>query len=569
MVPPVAKIAAVLLLAVLCCALSVGAFAQDDGTVQVYSGPGAPSAPNPSERFTINGTVIDAATGEPVRKALVQVNSVPRRTTFSDSDGRFQLEGIPAGPVTLSVQKPGYFGDQELSPGGPPLVEVGPKASSIVVKLTPEAVISGKVTTAEGAPLEHVSMNLTYIDIHEGRRRWQTNSSVITDEDGRFRFANLRPGTYYVGAAPYTPLAETMLEGEQPPTTGFPGSYYPGVPDLASAAPIQLTAGQQAEANFSLHDVPVYSVSGMISGYAPNQGVAIQVFDQSGVQVPTGVQFSADNGRFDVHALAAGNYLLKVTSSMGPNQPVRAETRVNLSSNLYNLHIALAPELSIPVVVRLEPAASATQQTGARLRISPAGPPVSVRLIGSGPGANEAYASLDGPANQQSLVLRNVEPGRYSAVIDPRESWYVASADYGQTNLLADDLVIVPGAPPLPLNIVLRNDCASLGGLVHVPDGLVAPVYIVAVQDGVANASPRTTYFYPQRDKNPGAPEFFLDSLAPGDYLVFAFGRAEALEYSNPDVLQNYASQAARITLAPGRRAEVSLELIPAGEGAN
>ena len=48
-------------------------------------------------------------------------------------------------------------------------------------------------------------------------------------------------------------------------------------------------------------------ISGTISGYAPNQGVGIQVFDQSGVQVDRGVQFSSENGRFDIHALAAGS----------------------------------------------------------------------------------------------------------------------------------------------------------------------------------------------------------------------------------------------------------------------
>ena len=51
----------------------------------------------------------------------------------------------------------------------------------------------------------------------------------------------------------------------------------------------------------------------------------MQVFDQSGMQVDQGVQFSPDNGRFDVHALAAGNYVIKAFSSQGPNQPVRAE----------------------------------------------------------------------------------------------------------------------------------------------------------------------------------------------------------------------------------------------------
>src|SRR5208337_3095578 len=120
--------------------------------------------------------------------------------------------------------------------------------------------------------------------------------------------------------------------------------------------------------------------------------------------------FNSQNGRFDVHAVAAGSYVLKVTSSMGPNQSVRAELRLNLTSNVYNLHLALAPEPSIPVVVQME----SQPQTGRKLLFGGAGP-VAVRLVGVGPGTNEAYASYDGPENQRSLTLHNVEPGRYSA----------------------------------------------------------------------------------------------------------------------------------------------------------
>ena len=565
-----ARIIATLLLSGSCCLHPLLMFAQAAETIQAYPAPPAQAKQAPTPKYSVTGTVVDAVTGEPVRKALVQLNGQQRRTTFSDGDGRFQFDGILPDQVSVTAQKPGYFSEQELTRGGGlPPVEVGPNAAPAVVKLTPEAVITGRVTTAAGVPLEHLSMSLNYIDVREGRRRWQFNGSAITDEDGRFRFANLRPGTYYVGAALYTPLAETMLEANQPPTAGYPGTYYPGVPDLASASPIQLTAGQQAEANFTLNEVPVYTISGVISGYAPNQGVSVQVVDQSGVPVPTGVQFSSENGRFDLHAVAAGSYVLKVTSSMGPNQSVRAELRLNLTSNVYNLHLALAPELSIPVVVQMESQPKSGREQIRYANRPDAGPPVSVRLVGTGPGTNEVYASYDGPENQRSLTLHNVEPGRYSAVIDARESWYVVSADYGQTNLLTDDLVVTPGAPAFPLNIVLRNDSAKLSGTVNVPDGMIAPLSVVAIPQGLAKASPHTVYYNPPREQNLGNSAFVLESLAPGDYLVFAFDHADGLEYSNPDVLQNYISQAAHVTLSPNQNAKVTLQMIRTEEGAN
>jgi hypothetical protein len=549
--------------------LSRESSAQASDTIQVYSAPTSPATPAAVEKFTLTGTVVDSVTGEPIRKALVQLYSGQRRMAFTGDDGRFQLEGIPAGSYSVTAQKPGYFSQQELLRFGTPPVEVGPKSSSAIVKLTPEAVLSGKVASTDGVPLEHVSLHLNYIEIREGRRRSDSKGVAMTDEDGRYRFANLRPGNYYLSASPYTPVPDTMLEPEDPPKSGYGGSYYPGVPDLASASPLQLAAGEKGEANLTLSEVPVYAVSGTVSGYAPGQGVSLQVFDQSGTQVDQGVQFSPDNGRFDVRALAAGNYVIKAFSSQGPNQPVRAEARFSLTADLPNLHLALLPAPSIPVVVQMESVAQRPKNPAGFTSPTSAGPPVSVRLTDNGPGANEAYASFDTPNNPRTLFLRNVEAGRYTAVIDARESWYVASADYGQTNLLTDDLVLTPGAPPQALNIVLRNDSASITGTVHAPDSFSGNAMILAVPERRSKASCGISYWYPSRDKNSPPAEFLLDGLAPGDYLVFAFDRAEGLEFTNRDALQSYVSQASHVTISPNQRAKVTLELIRTGEGAN
>lgn len=558
-------VVAVIALSALWYSLPPETVAQPLASTQVGPGTASPGQ-TPAQKFTVSGTAIDAVTGEPVRKALVQLNGRQRRTSFSDSDGRFQFEGVPAGSVTFMAQKPGYFGDQELM-RETPAVEAG--AGPVVIKLTPESVIGGKVMSSAGTPLEHVSLNLTYIDVREGRRHWESKGSAMTDEDGRYRFANLRPGGYYVSASPFTPIADSVLEGNRTPKTGYPGVYYPGVPDLASASPIQLSAGQPAEANFSLSEVPVYAVSGTISGYAVNQGVGIQVFDGSGVLVDRGVQFSPENGRFDVAGLAPGAYVLKAYSSAGPNQQTRAELRFHLEADLHNLHLALAPALSIPIVVQMESKTQSPRSQASAIRFANAGPPVSVRLLGNGPGATEAYAGFEGPQNQQSLILRNVEPGRYSAIIDAREPWYVASAESGQTNMLTDDLVVTAGTPAPPINIVLRNDGASLNGTVRVPDGTTAHVTVVAVPDGVGKASPVVGNYYPPQDKSSGTSEFSLDGLAPGEYTVFAFDHTAGIEYANRDVLQNYSSQTAHVTLSPGQRAKVTLELIRTTEAAN
>ena len=557
-------------LTLVACALLLPVRAQTGDTLQVWSSPGLPSNPARSEKYTVSGTVVNAVTSEPVRKALVQLYGMQQRAMFSDADGRFQFDGILAGQVSLSAQKPGYFGDQEIRQQGQLQVEVGPKSDSVVLKLTPQAVIAGKVTDATGIPLEHVSLSLTYLNVREGRRHWEPKGIANTAEDGRFRFPNLPPGTYYLSTTPFTPRPETLFDFQPESKTGYPGAYYPGVPDLNSASPISLSAGQQAEANFTLSEVPAYNISGTISGYAPGEYTSVQLCDQSGSPLPFSYQFSPDNGRIDFHGVPAGVYVLKAFSGSASKQPIRGEMRINVSANTYNVRLALSPWPSITVSVRTEPVTQSAPSAKNYVRPASQGPPLGVRLLPSQPGTTESYPTLEGPPGQQTPAFSNVEPGRYSIELMPQDPWYVQSAEYGQTNLLTDDLTILADAPPATIKVVLRNDVAMLAGTVSPHSGVPVPATVIAIPERVPKASPKLGYYNPPADKSAEpADGFMINSLAPGDYLVFAFDHAEAVEYANPDVLQNYISQATHVTLVPGQTAHVKLDLIRTGESSN
>src|SRR5688500_16758062 len=67
----------------------------------------------------IQGRVIAADTGNPLRGALVQVTALEqqvRRAATTDADGRYDVDALPGGRYTLSVSKGGYvtlqFGQQ-------------------------------------------------------------------------------------------------------------------------------------------------------------------------------------------------------------------------------------------------------------------------------------------------------------------------------------------------------------------------------------------------------------------------------------------------------------------------
>ncbi len=506
--------------------------------------------------FTLSGSVVNSVTGESVGHALVRVTGSSQRTVFTDGEGHFQFEGLPAGRVIVTAQKPGYFSQQEFRGSANKLVNVGPTTDSMVVKLTPQSAISGRVTDATGQPIEHVPVHLTAKAVRDGRKHWEARGQQRTDEDGRYRFANLMPGTYYVAAGPSRDETRILPEAERP-KTGYPSMYYPGVPDLASASPLQLAAGQHAQADFSMTAGPVYHVSGSVTGYAPQQGVGFQFLSPSGDDLSLPIRFNMESGRFDVDSVPSGSYVVKAFSQAGPDQPLRGEAHLNVAANVDNLHLILGPAISIPVVVRMESRASSNPGTGAA---AIQGPPLSVRLLSTDPTAPESYSIVRNNSGTYSAVLQNVEPGKYSVDLIPWSTWYVQAAQYGQTNLLTDDLTIASAGQSYPMEIVLRDDGASLTGTVKSPDGTGAQATVVAVPEPASKVAAKVAYAFAQNG-------FTFNGLAPGEYLIYAFDYAEGVEYSNPDVLQTYASQATHVTLSPSQRTQVALDLIRTGDG--
>ena len=77
----------------------------------------APMPPHPGppteDRITMEGVVRDSVTKEAVGGVLVRITSGPdaMRETRTDALGRFAIEGIRTGRFRVSLNKPGYFGE--------------------------------------------------------------------------------------------------------------------------------------------------------------------------------------------------------------------------------------------------------------------------------------------------------------------------------------------------------------------------------------------------------------------------------------------------------------------------
>jgi hypothetical protein len=531
-----------------CILLIVPATLQAQGDQQ----PDVPAQPSQAAagQYKLSGSVTNAVTGEPIRRALVQLQGEFERSTLSDSNGQFEFTGLTATQVNVTARKPGFFGEEELDDGPAQMksILVGAETPAVAVKLTPESVIYGRVEAPDGEPIEEIPIRVISSQIVDGRKRWSPRANAMTNEDGEFRVGNLPPGVYYVEAGPGASFRVRRARRLQLGEEGYTTAFYPGASDPTGASPIALSPGQQQEVHFGLKPQPVFKVSGLVRGYFPNSGVDLQIIDKIGEQMTVPIQFDPESGRFDTK-VPAGDYTLRVRSQ-DAKQSNAADVPVSVTGNLSGVQVILGPAVSIPVTVQRQIAAQDSENHGGNRR---GGEPVAVHLSSSeSPFSSADFWSVPDP--QKGLALHNVEPGKYAVDVVASSSWYVQSATCGSTDLLRDELVVPAGSQLPAIEIVLRDDGATLTGSVQ-SDGSPQKGVVVLVPDRGSAARAKIA-------SAAQAGDFRFEHLAPGDYRLLAFDRVNDVEYRDPEVLNAYLSRGVHVSVQANGQSSTNVELI-------
>lgn len=527
----------------------------------------ASSSAQQKDLYKIEGVVVDSFTGKPLPRALVQIGGYGN-VALSGPEGGFSFEGLSPGHVTAAVNKPGYFGAGRGSDGAARVdIKVGPDTGKIVLKLAPEAIVTGRVTGPDEEPVEGATVQaLAHRFMNGARRQLMVVSTAMTDDDGNFRLAGLRTGLYYVVAHGGTAHGVLGMQTAKSTQSYSPAVYYPGTADLAAAAVLDLTPGQRIETDFSLTLLPAYRLAGTLA--APAEWKRVNppgILDALGQPLFPANRFDPQSGAFEFRAIPAGSYTILLSGTDSHDLAQVSERQITVAKSVTDLKLTLSPGANIPVMVRNE--SSKPRPTGSCTTTLPNGqvrrsdcsdhPAAQVTLL-SANSAFRQFATANGPAPDPSaLRIQGVTAGKYIVRAQPTVGGYVQSVRCGAQDLMQEELTVGEAAGVNPIEVVVRDDPATLRVVVDA-DPTEQQTVVVAIRDGVLSAISS-----PIINTGNGIRSM---TVAPGTYKVFAFDFYENIDFADPEALARYTSQAASVTVSANENGSVVVNVIHIGE---
>jgi hypothetical protein len=521
----------------------------------------APVAP---QKGTVSGAVTNTA-GEPLRRVSLQLSpqqiirsasgsgsvldiDIPASilATETDSQGNFTFDDVAPGRYMLAAQRAGYLNASYSNARGRVLtVQPGQKTTDIVIKMTPQGIVGGRVVDEENEPLPGASVRVNaLLSKNQALAPVAALGDGKTDADGAFAIGNLAPGRYVVSvAAP--PNAESP--GRSPPPSQrdiYVTTYYPDAIELAAATPIELGAGAQIRGlEIRLHKVPVFRVSGKVVNAVTGEagsGVVVNLFRRGDVPGISARSTGVNAGDFSFDGVSPGSYVLetKSTAEAEDRSPLVGRQVISTGGrDLDGVVLQLTPgnELSGTVIVEGSPPSAWPQIT-----LTPT----------EGLDYPTDFTKID--ANGRFTVT-GLEPAPYRLNIGSVPPPMFVNAIRFNGREMGNEPIDLASEQKGSLEIVISDRVSSLTGVVHDSAGPAGPGILVMAHRRIPGQIQNRVA---QTDESG---RFSFTSLPPGEYILTATDTGGWFVPLPPELIEKLGKV---VTVGQGAPATTELQLI-------
>jgi hypothetical protein len=534
-----------------------------------------------ADKCRIEGTVLNAVTGQPIRKARITLTPVQGEPILvaTDAHGKYALADLAPGKYSLLAGHDGYTDQRygakrpgEEQKGEQLELTAGSVKTDVDLKLTPLGAIMGFVRDEDGDPVRQVDVALLAYAYGPSGKKLRAVSNAQTDALGEYRLFDLLPGTYYLRAKPMS--AQSPGTGQI--TEAYAAVFYPNSQPQSGAGAVELTAGQEQRGiDFVLHQIPVSFIRGRIvppvggahclatleagaDELQPSSfgdvigsvsfGTFVSISDNGEMGVAaSGIRPAGNDNRFEFHNVPLGNHTLGGRCAVGKQQfttkmPIQLD-----AGGLDKVDLHPVGPSTITGQIRLE-GESKSKLTDARVIVGQSDG-MSFSIEGNSESA-EGKIAEDG-----TFSFHDLSAEIYQVYVSAPGDLYVKSITEDGRDIQDSGIDLKAGAMSATVQIVLSASGGSMEGSVE--NGAGAKVILIPSDPQAASRLAKTV-----TAGDDG--HFAFTVLAPGRYKVFAWEDVDpnAAMY-DAEFRKPFESKGQTVEVGEKQKATAQLQLIP------
>ena len=496
------------------------------------------TVPADTQTHSVRGQVVNALDESPLPRTLVTLNG---RSALTDSQGRFEFDNFTGMNTFASFRKPGFSSSAETAGtnGTQRLIDLD---APVLLKLYPDALISGVLTSQNGAPLSHVQVRLLRSQYDGAAPHWVPAGSGQTNSRGEYRISV--PAGRFRLVTNFVPRSFEIGESVLPVS-------FPELSQSSALTLIELRSGEEKHIDLRAKVGPIYTVALYIEPASSQRGNP-----RVAISTSAGDEFFTSLSSDQHLELPVGSYTLRVQTD-SREESMNGSSRVTVTTHdIPAVIVHLAPDAQFAVEL-----AAGTLAQNANSSANSNLPELPNVLM-----FNLALHNQDssGATQEQDLRLRQaagksnsfrVPPGRYRLAASGGGQWHIQSATVGATDLLLNDLVVGPGSAGGTLRILVSNQTGTVHARTNLPQNASAWMYLLP-------RGPSLIPIHPISLSSDGTgTSVATASVPPGAYTAVLLETHLQEDPRDPAFLASFISGPTYIEVQPNADTSFSLEL--------